>query len=38
MDRVKGDPEYKALLKRMHDDFWQNNREIKRSMEEKGLL
>lgn len=38
IDSMREVPEYRALLKRMEDDFWENNREIRKLMESKGLL
>jgi TolB-like protein/AraC-like DNA-binding protein len=38
MDKIKDMPEYKALFKEMQEDFWENNRAIRKSMEGKGLL
>jgi len=38
MNSVREMPEYKALLKRLEDDFWENNRQIRKLMESKGLL
>ena len=38
MDKVKDTPEFKALYKEMEEDFWENNREIRKLMERKKLL
>ena len=38
VDSIRDMPEYKALLKKLEDDFWENNREIRKLMESKGLL
>lgn len=38
VDKVKDTPEFKALYKEMEEDFWENNKEIKKLMESKKLL
>jgi len=38
IDPVKNTPEFKKLYKRLEDDFWENNRKIRKLMEGKGLL
>jgi len=38
IDPVKNSAEYKKLYKRMEDDFWENRRQIRKLMEDKGLL
>lgn len=38
MDKVRDMPEFKSLYNEMKEDFWENNRQIRKLMESKKLL
>jgi hypothetical protein len=38
MDEIKTDPEFMKIFKDIESKFWNNHKQIKASLEEKGLL
>ena len=38
VEPLKNHPEYKAVMKKIEDGFWENHNKLKKSLEEKGLL
>lgn len=38
LDNIRKLPQFKKTLKQIEDNFWQNHNQIKKSLEEKGLL
>jgi hypothetical protein len=38
MNNLKNHPEYNSILQKIKNRFWENQTQLKKSLEEKGLI